>query len=105
MQDLYEYVFVKIGYESSFGLFVTMPRKLVTIDSKMTVKELGSCTLAIEEVSEGLRHPVCYISTEVCSLYLFIHFITIRTLQEEENFHNVIERGSYCMLLLPSLVS
>ncbi len=65
MQDLYEYVFMKLGYESSFGLFLTMPRKLVPIDSNTSIEELGSCTLAIE-TNEEVLHPMCFISIEVC---------------------------------------
>ena len=55
---------MKLGCEVAFGLFQMLPRQLVPIESGMTVKEVGSCTLAIEECEE-LQHPICFISTEV----------------------------------------
>jgi len=42
-----------------------MPRMLLKMEDKISVKDLGSCTLAIEEGTEGMKHPVCNVSLEV----------------------------------------
>ena len=49
-----------------------MPRELVPIDSMMTVQELESCTLAVEECNEGLKHPIYFITAEV-NIFVIAH--------------------------------
>ena len=76
-----------------------MPRELAPIDSMMTVQELGSCTLAVEECNEGLKHPIYFITAEVNfeqHFLLSLHTSTVDnyTLQEEESFTDVMERGN-----------